>query len=38
MAWFTEADLPGDLHAGHAQRIPEAYRVWRGDHRAYFDW
>ncbi len=38
MAWFTEADLPSPLHAGHAKRIPEAYRVWRGDHRAYFDW
>jgi len=38
MAWFTEADLPSALHAGHAERIPEAYRVWRGDHRAYFDW
>ena len=37
MAWFTQADLPGDLHAGHAQRIPEAFRVWRGDPRAYYD-
>lgn len=37
MDWFAEADLPIDLHPGHAQRIPEAFRVWRGDPTAYFD-
>ena len=37
MAWFAETNLPSDVHAGHARRIPEAFRVWRGDPRAYFD-
>ena len=35
--WFSEADLPADLDPGHRSRIPEAFRVWRGDVRAYFD-
>lgn len=35
--WFAEADLPADLDPGHRLRIPEAYRVWRGDPQAYFD-
>ena len=26
-----------DLSNGHVQRIPEAFRVWRGDSQAYFD-
>ena len=37
MAWFAEPDLPEDLSRGHVRRIPEAFRVWRGDPRAYFD-
>ncbi len=36
-AWFAEDALPEDLDPGHLSRIPEAYRVWRGDRRAYFD-
>jgi ADP-ribose pyrophosphatase YjhB (NUDIX family) len=36
-AWFTEKTLPDDLDPGHVNRIPEAYRVWHGDGRAYFD-
>jgi len=35
--WFAEHALPDDLDPGHSQRIPEAFRVWRGDARAYFD-
>ncbi len=37
VAWFAEDALPHDTDPGHASRIPEAFRVWRGDHRAYFD-
>ena len=35
--WFAEDELPGDLDPGHISRIPEAFRVWRGDVRSYFD-
>jgi ADP-ribose pyrophosphatase YjhB (NUDIX family) len=35
--WFAEDALPEDMHPGHLSRIPEAFRVWRGDPRAYFD-
>ncbi len=35
--WFPEDSLPVDLDPGHVARIPEAYRVWHGDERAYFD-
>lgn len=35
--WFTEADLPAPLDPGHANRIPHAFRVWRGDPRSFFD-
>ncbi len=35
--WFGEIELPGDTDPGHITRIREAYRVWRGDVRAYFD-
>ncbi|HZR44367.1 MAG TPA: NUDIX hydrolase N-terminal domain-containing protein [Ktedonobacteraceae bacterium] len=38
MGWFAEKDLPDDIDPGHARRIPEAFRVWRGDKSAYFDW
>jgi len=35
--WFPENGLPGDIDPGHVSRIPEAFRVWRGDPRAFFD-
>jgi len=35
--WFTENALPDDLFAGHVQRVRDAFRVWRGEQRAYFD-
>ena len=35
--WFPEDGLPANLDPGHVERIPEAYRVWHGDGRAYFD-
>lgn len=37
--WFAEEALPEAeaMHPGHLGRIPEAFRVWRGDPRAYFD-
>ena len=36
-AWFDEHELPSTLDSGHVMRIPEAFRVWRGDSQAYFD-
>ena len=36
-AWFPEDRLPEDLDPGHRTRIPEAFRVWHGDTRAFFD-
>jgi ADP-ribose pyrophosphatase YjhB (NUDIX family) len=36
-AWFPEDGLPEDLDPGHRTRIPEAFRVWHGDSRAFFD-
>jgi ADP-ribose pyrophosphatase YjhB (NUDIX family) len=36
-AWFAETELPPDLDPGHVSRIPEAFRLWRGDCRAFFD-
>ena len=35
--WFPENALPEDIDPGHVQRIPEAFRVWHGDDKAYFD-
>lgn len=35
--WFTEYSLPEDLDPGHRPLIPEAYRVWHGDRRVFFD-
>jgi len=35
--WFAEDALPKAMHPGHLKRIPEAFRIWRGDRRAYFD-
>jgi ADP-ribose pyrophosphatase YjhB (NUDIX family) len=37
VAWFAEERLPEEIDPGHVTRIPEAYRVWRGDVRPYFD-
>ncbi|MCA9957421.1 MAG: NUDIX hydrolase N-terminal domain-containing protein [Anaerolineales bacterium] len=35
--WFSADELPNNLDEGHKTRIPEAFRVWRGDLCAYFD-
>ena len=35
--WFAEHELPNDLDPSHATRISEAFRVWHGDTRAFFD-
>jgi ADP-ribose pyrophosphatase YjhB (NUDIX family) len=35
--WFPESGLHENLDPGHRLRIPEAFRVWRGDGRAFFD-
>lgn len=35
--WFPEQALPDDIDPGHINRIPETFRVWHGDQRAYFD-
>lgn len=37
MRWFSEHALPDDLDPGHITRIPDAFRVWHGEQRAYFD-
>ena len=37
MRWFLEDSLPEDMDPGHASRIPEAFRVWHGDGRVFFD-
>jgi ADP-ribose pyrophosphatase YjhB (NUDIX family) len=37
VAWFVESALPANIDPGHVSRIPEAYRVWRGDRQAFFD-
>jgi ADP-ribose pyrophosphatase YjhB (NUDIX family) len=36
-AWFNEHELPQNIDPGHRRRIPQAFRVWRGDKQAYFD-
>ena len=35
--WFAQGGLPRDLDPGHVRRIPEAFRVWHGDQRVFFD-
>ncbi|UCE14903.1 MAG: NUDIX hydrolase N-terminal domain-containing protein [Candidatus Heimdallarchaeota archaeon] len=35
--WFKEHSLPVNIDPGHISRIPEAFRVWKGDTRAFFD-
>ena len=37
LRWFAEDALPDDIDPGHVSRIPEAFRVWHGDVRAFFD-
>jgi ADP-ribose pyrophosphatase YjhB (NUDIX family) len=37
MRWFSEHALPDDLDPGHVTRIPDAFRVWRGEQHTYFD-
>ena len=38
-AWWPETALPppSELDPNHLTRIPEAFRVWHGDPRPYFD-
>jgi 8-oxo-dGTP pyrophosphatase MutT (NUDIX family) len=35
--WFSLENLPADLAPGHASRIPQAFKAWRGENRAFFD-
>jgi ADP-ribose pyrophosphatase YjhB (NUDIX family) len=35
--WFAEDELPTALDPNHAERIPIAFRVWRGESAAFFD-
>ena len=35
--WFAEDALPPNLDPGHVIRIPHAFRIWRGEGRAFFD-
>jgi len=37
VGWFLEDALPDDIDPGHISRIPEAYRVWHRNSRAFFD-
>ena len=37
VGWFPEDGLPDGIDPGHRSRIPEAFRVWRGDSRVFFD-
>lgn len=37
VGWFTEDELPQEIDPGHISRIPEAFRVWRGEGGAFFD-
>jgi ADP-ribose pyrophosphatase YjhB (NUDIX family)/predicted kinase len=37
IGWFAEGELPEAIHPGHVKRISEAFRIWRGDQRTYFD-
>lgn len=36
--WFPETALPAALDPGHVSRIAAAFRAWRGECRAEFDW
>jgi ADP-ribose pyrophosphatase YjhB (NUDIX family) len=37
VGWFPEDGLPEGIDPGHRSRIPEAFRVWHGDGRVFFD-
>nr|VFK47327.1 MAG: ADP-ribose pyrophosphatase YjhB, NUDIX family [Candidatus Kentron sp. TC] len=37
VGWFAENALPGNLYPQSMLHITEAFRVWRGDKRAFFD-
>jgi ADP-ribose pyrophosphatase YjhB (NUDIX family) len=37
IAWHPGESLPADLDPGHASRLPDAFRVWAGDARPFFD-
>jgi hypothetical protein len=37
MDWFAENSLPEDIDPGHKSLISEAFRVWHGDRRVFFD-
>ena len=34
--WFARERIPENLDPGHVSRIPEVFRVWNGDRRAFF--
>jgi mutator protein MutT len=36
--WFDEKDLPVNVDPGHISRIPEAFRLWHGDPKPFFDY
>jgi ADP-ribose pyrophosphatase YjhB (NUDIX family) len=35
--WFPEHALPASIDPGHITKIPQAFRAWQGDERAFFD-
>ncbi len=35
--WFSEHELPQDIDPNYIRCIPDAFRVWHGDMRAFFD-
>ena len=35
--WFAENEIPEEMHGGHAMRIRQAYRFWRGEVGTYWD-
>lgn len=37
VGWFAEDSLPDEIDPGHVSRIAEAYRLWKGEVRPYFD-
>jgi len=37
IGWFPEDGLPENIDPGHRSRILEAFRVWHGDSRVFFD-
>jgi len=36
-AWVGADEIPADLYPGHAVRIANAFRVWRGEAETFFD-